>query len=105
MGSIQPVAAPAAEAVVVLGGTVAAVAVLGLWQVEVEDGVLLAAGLVGAAEVVEAGVDRLWSMSSGGGTGSTTGEELEGSLFTSRTSMGPAELFRWIWYFFCPLTC
>lgn len=53
------VAAPAAEAVVVLGGT--AVVVLGLWQVEVEDGVLLAAGLVGAAaaEVVEDGVDRL----------------------------------------------
>lgn len=63
MGSIQPVAAPAAEAVVVLGGTAAAAVVeVGLWQVEVEDGVLLAAGLVGAAaaaEVVEAGVDRL----------------------------------------------
>lgn len=61
MGSIQPVAAPAAEAVVVLGGTAVVVVVLGLWQVEVEDGVLLADGLVGAAaaEVVEAGVDRL----------------------------------------------
>lgn len=55
------VAAPAAEAVVVLGGTAVVVVVLGLWQVEVEDGVLLADGLVGAAaaEVVEAGVDRL----------------------------------------------
>lgn len=60
MGSIQPVATPAAEAVVAFGG-MAAVVVLGLWQVEVEDGVLLAAGLVGAAaaEVVEAGLDRL----------------------------------------------
>lgn len=53
-------AAPAAETVVVLGGTVVE-EVVGLWQVEAGDGVLLAAGLVGAtaAEVVEAGVDRL----------------------------------------------
>lgn len=51
----------------VLGGTVVVVmavllvvVVLGLWQVEAGDGVLLAVGLVGAAaaEVVEAGVDR-----------------------------------------------
>lgn len=64
MGIIRPVAAPAAEAVVVFGGTVvtAVVMELGLWPVEVEDGVLLAAALVGAAaaaEVVEDGMDRL----------------------------------------------
>lgn len=53
-------AALAEETVVVLGGMVVVVEV-GLWQVEAGDGVLLAAGLVGAtaAEVVEAGVDRL----------------------------------------------
>lgn len=64
---------------------------------------LLAAGLaLGAVTGADAG--RLWSMSSGGGTGKTTGEALAGSLFTRRTSMGPEELFKWIWYFFCPFT-
>lgn len=51
----------------------------------------------------EAGVGRLWRISSGGGTGSTTGAALDGSLLTSKTSMAPVELFRWIWYFLCPL--
>lgn len=53
---------------------------------------------------VDDGVGRLWRTSSGGGTGRTTGEELDGSLLTSRTSMGPVELLRRIWYFLCPLT-
>lgn len=52
---------------------------------------------------VAAGVGRLWRTSSGGGTDSTTGEALDESLLTSRTSMGPAELLRWIWYLLCPL--
>lgn len=65
---------------------------------------LLAAGLALGAVTEADGEDagRLWSMSSGGGTGKTTGEALAGSLFTNRTSMGPEELFKWIWYFFCP---
>lgn len=44
--------------------------------------------------------------SSGGGTGTTTGQEEDVSLFTSSTLMGPVILFRCIWYFFTPLgTC
>lgn len=41
----------------------------------------------------------LRKMSSGGGTGSTTGAELTESLLRSTTSIGPLMLFRWIWYF------
>lgn len=37
-------------------------------------------------------------ISSGGGTGSTTGAELTECLLRSTTSMGPLMLFRWIWY-------
>lgn len=87
----------------------AAVVFAGLWLLTAVLVVLLPAGLVAGAvtgadgaEAEEAG--RLWSMSSGGGTGNTTGEELAGSLFTKRTSIGPEELFKWIWYFFCPFT-
>ena len=57
---------------------------------------------VGSWEV-GVGAGRLWRTSSGGGTGKTTGEALDGSLFTSKTSMGPVELLRRIWYFLCPL--
>lgn len=53
---------------------------------------------------VDVGVGRLWRTSSGGGTGRTTGEALDGSLLTSKTSMGPVELLRRIWYFLCPRT-
>lgn len=62
-----PVAGAAGGPEFALGGTVVVVmvvllvvVVLGLWQVEAGDGVLLAVGLAGAgaAEVVEAGVDR-----------------------------------------------
>lgn len=52
---------------------------------------------------VAVGVGRLWRTSSGGGTGTTTGAALDGSLLTSKTSMGPVELLRRIWYFLCPL--
>lgn len=52
---------------------------------------------------VGVGAGRFWRTSSGGGTGNTTGEALEGSLLTSNTSIGPDVLFRRIWYFLCPL--
>lgn len=84
----------------------AAVVFAGLWLLTAGLVVLLPACLVvravTGADGAEAG--RLWSRSSGGGTGNTTGEELAGSLFTRRTSIGPEELFKWIWYFFCPFT-
>lgn len=80
-----------------------------LWWLTAVFVVLLPAGLVGVAGTGVGGAEaedagRLWSMSSGGGTGNTTGEALAGSLFTRRTSIGPEELFKWIWYFFCPFT-
>lgn len=40
--------------------------------------------------------------SSGGGTGNATGLAELASLLMSSTWMGPAWLFRLIWYFFCP---
>lgn len=52
---------------------------------------------------VGAGAGRFWRTSSGGGTGRTTGEALDGSLLTSKTSIGPEELLRRIWHFLCPL--
>lgn len=52
---------------------------------------------------VGAGAGRFWRTSSGGGTGKTTGEALDGSLLTSKTSIGPEELLRRIWHFLCPL--
>lgn len=86
-----------------------AVVFVDLWMFTGVHVVLMPAGLVGAtvtgadgAEAEDAG--RLCSMSSGGGTGNTTGEALAGSLLTRRTSIGPEELFKWIWYFFCPFT-
>lgn len=55
---------------------------------------------------VGVGAGRFCRTSSGGGTGKTTGEALEGSLLTNKTSMGPDVLLRRIWYFRCPLrTC
>lgn len=60
---------------------------------------------VGSWEV-GAGAGRFCKTSSGGGTGRTTGEALEGSLLTNKTSIGPDVLLRRIWYFRCPLrTC
>lgn len=41
----------------------------------------------------------LRKMSSGGGTGSTTGTELSECLLRRTTSIGPLMLFMWIWYF------
>lgn len=65
-------------------------------ELGLEEGVIGWLGWEGAAGagfgLAAAGTGRLWSMSSGGGTGSTTGDGLDGSLFTRRTSMGPAEL-------------
>lgn len=61
------------------------------------------AAVVGWEVGVAVGVGRLWRTSSGGGTGKTTGAALDGSLLTSKTSMGPVELLRRIWYFLCPL--
>lgn len=61
------------------------------------------AAVVGWEVGVAVGVGRLWRTSSGGGTGKTTGAALDGSLLTSKTSMGPVELLRRIWYFLWPL--
>ena len=69
--------------------------VAGLGLEEWARGWLGCEGAVGVGFVLAAaGTGRLWSMSSGGGTDSTTGDGLDGSLFTRRTSMGPAELLR-----------
>lgn len=61
-------------------------------------GAILGFGGVAGVEGCEDGCVR----SSGGGTGKTTGLDELDSLFMSSTWMGPAWLFRLIWYFFCP---
>ena len=54
--------------------------------------------LLSVSSEVDMAESALRKMSSGGGTGSTTGTELTEHLLRSTTSIGPLMLFMWIWY-------